>query len=73
MDFTWFPPLFDTSLFQCHSAGYKILTKRDPGVSLTIFQSVAKCFWENIKPNLKIKASKLIHGIQTHENFLGVR
>ena len=39
----------------------------------TDFQIIAKCFWENIKANLKRKASKLIHGIQTHENFLGVR
>ena len=35
MDLTWFPPLFDTFLFQCHPAGYKILTKRDPGISLS--------------------------------------
>ena len=60
MDFTWFPPLFDTSLFQCHSAGYKILTKRDPGVSLTIFQSVAnQVFLGKHKTQSKDKSFKV--------------
>lgn len=46
----------DPSLFQCHSAGYKVLTGMDHEVSLTIFQSVVECFLENVEANLKRKA-----------------
>lgn len=52
----------DTSLFQCHPAGYKVLTGMNCEVSLTIFQSVVECFLENMEANLKIKAKNKYMG-----------
>lgn len=52
----------DVSLFQCHPAGYKVLTGMDHEVSLTIFQTVVECFLENMEANLKIKAQNKYMG-----------
>lgn len=54
--------LVDTSFFQCHPAGYKVLTGMDNDISLTVFQSVAECFLENIIANLKVKAQSKYMG-----------
>lgn len=62
LDVGQFLSLIDTSLFQCHPAGYKVLTGMDNNVSLIVFQSVADCFLENIITNLKVKAQSKYMG-----------